>query len=181
MRWRRGTSARNAPKARSPMRIISTTGSSARRSNGSANRRKSRRPSRSCACRPPRTSPANALPSTAAFCATDSERNKRIVRVGTPLLRCVMPRKPTRKTYRLRYRPPYDFPALLTFFGKRAIPSVERIEEKGYERDFALDGNVGRLRVEQGRGDALKLTVDFPDVTRHAEIASHVRRMFDTD
>jgi AraC family transcriptional regulator of adaptative response / DNA-3-methyladenine glycosylase II len=92
-----------------------------------------------------------------------------------------MPRKPTRKTYRLRYQPPYDFPALLTFFGKRAIPSVERIDEKRYQRNFALDDDVGRLRVEQGTGDALKLTIDFPDVARHAEIAAHVRRMFDTD
>ncbi len=92
-----------------------------------------------------------------------------------------MPRKPTRKTYRLRYQPPYDFPALLTFFGKRAIPSVERIDEKSYVRDFAIDEQSGRLRVEQGAGDALKLTIDFPDVSRHAEIAAHVRRMFDTD
>jgi len=92
-----------------------------------------------------------------------------------------MPRKPTKKTYRLRYQPPYDFAALLAFFGKRAIPSVERIDEKGYERDFALDDQVGRLRVEQGSRDALKLAIDFPDVARHKEIVSHVRRMFDTD
>jgi AraC family transcriptional regulator of adaptative response / DNA-3-methyladenine glycosylase II len=92
-----------------------------------------------------------------------------------------MPRKPTRKTYRLRYQPPYDFAALLTFLGKRVIPSVERVDEKGYERDFALHRKVGRLRVEQGTGDALKLTVDYPDVARHSEIAAHVRRMFDTD
>jgi len=92
-----------------------------------------------------------------------------------------MPRNPNKKTYRLRYQPPYDFPALLTFFAKRAIPNVERIDEKSYERNFALDGKAGRLRVEQGSGDALKLIVDFLDVARHAEIASHVRRMFDTD
>ena len=75
-----------------------------------------------------------------------------------------MAHKPTRKTYRLRYQPPYDFAALLAFFGKRAIPSVERIDEKGYERDFALGDKAGRLRVEQGSGDALKVTIDFPDV-----------------
>jgi AraC family transcriptional regulator, regulatory protein of adaptative response / DNA-3-methyladenine glycosylase II len=92
-----------------------------------------------------------------------------------------MPRKPTRKTYRLRYQPPYDFPALLTFLGKRVIPSVERIDEKGYERDFALHYKVGRLRVEQATGDALKLTIDYPDIARHSEVAAHVRRMFDTD
>src|SRR5215475_10841614 len=92
-----------------------------------------------------------------------------------------MPRKPTKKTYRLRYQPPYDFAAMLAFLSKRAIPSVERIDAKGYERDFALDGTTGRLRVEQGAGDALKVTVDFPDVACHAEIVAHVRRMFDTD
>ena len=92
-----------------------------------------------------------------------------------------MPRNRTRKTYRLRYQPPYDFAALLAFFARRAIPSVERIDATGYERDFVIDGDVGRLRVEQGAGDALKLTVDFPDVKRHADVAAHVRRMFDTD
>ena len=92
-----------------------------------------------------------------------------------------MHRKSSRKTYRLRYQPPYDFAALLAFFAKRAIPSVERIDGIGYERDFVLDGKVGRLRVEQGAGDALKLIVDYPDVKRHAEVATHVRRMFDTD
>jgi AraC family transcriptional regulator of adaptative response / DNA-3-methyladenine glycosylase II len=92
-----------------------------------------------------------------------------------------MPRKPTKKTYRLRYQPPYDLPVLLAFLRKRAIPSVERVDEKGYERDFALRGKVGRLRVEQGAGDALKLAIDYPEIARHAEIAAHVRRIFDTD
>ncbi len=92
-----------------------------------------------------------------------------------------MPRKPTKKTYRLRYQPPYDFPAMLAFFAKRAIPDVERIDDTSYERNFALDDQIGRLRVEQGTGDALKLSIDFADVSRHKEIVSHVRRMFDTD
>ena len=92
-----------------------------------------------------------------------------------------MPRKPTKKTYRLRYQPPYDFPALLTFFGKRAIPSVERIDEKSYVRDFAHRRQSRTSARRTRRGDALKLTIDFPDVARHAEIAAHVRRMFDTD
>lgn len=92
-----------------------------------------------------------------------------------------MPRKPTRKTYRLRYQAPYDFAALLAFFAKRAIPSVERVDTDGYERDFELDRRVGRLRVEQAAGNALKLTIDYPEVARHVEIAAHVRRMFDTD
>src|SRR4051812_13920802 len=117
----------------------------------------------------------------AVFCATDSDRKKRIEAFARRCYDSRMPRKPTKKTYRLRYQPPYDFPALLTFLGKRVIPSVERVDAKGYERDFALHRKVGRLRVEQGTGDALKLTIDYPELARHSDIAAHVRRMFDTD
>ncbi|MEP6484602.1 MAG: DNA-3-methyladenine glycosylase [Rudaea sp.] len=84
-------------------------------------------------------------------------------------------------TYRLRYRAPYDFAALLAFFAKRAIAGVETVDDKNYRRNFDVDGAAGRLRLIQSTNDALRLTIEFPDKSRHADIAAHVRRMFDVD
>ena len=83
---------------------------------------------------------------------------------------------------KLDYRPPHDFAALLAFFAKRAIPGVERVDDSGYERVFALDGNVGSLRVDKrSRGNVLDLEVDIGDGTLLAQIETRVRRMFDLD
>lgn len=80
------------------------------------------------------------------------------------------------------YRPPYDFPALLGFFAKRAIPGVEQVDERSYRRVFVLDGKVGALRVAAIDGvDALALEVDFPDKKLLPQIRACVRRMFDLD
>jgi AraC family transcriptional regulator of adaptative response / DNA-3-methyladenine glycosylase II len=85
-------------------------------------------------------------------------------------------------TIRLEYQPPYDFPALLAFFAKRAIPGVEQVDERSYRRVFVLDGKVGALRVEAIDGaDALALEVDFPDKKLLPQIRARVRRMFDLD
>ena len=83
---------------------------------------------------------------------------------------------------RLKYQPPYDFPALLEFFARRAIPGVENIDVTSYSRCFALNGSVGSLRVVQAnRAHALELSVDFSDHAQLREIETRVRRMFDVD
>ena len=85
-------------------------------------------------------------------------------------------------TIRLGYRPPYDFPALLGFFSKRAIPGVESVSESRYQRVFAVDGKVGSLNVEAVNGEqALALHVDFPDKKALPQIEARVRRLFDLD
>ncbi len=85
-------------------------------------------------------------------------------------------------TVRLEYQPPYDFPALLGFFAKRAIPGVEQVDAQSYRRVFVLDGKVGILHVEAiGGADALALDVDFPDEKLLPQIRARVRRMFDLD
>jgi AraC family transcriptional regulator of adaptative response / DNA-3-methyladenine glycosylase II len=84
--------------------------------------------------------------------------------------------------FRLPYRAPYDFAALLAFFSRRAIPGVEQIDADSYSRRFALDGEIGSLHVSQIAGDdALALVVDFPRVAQLPEICARVRRMFDVD
>ena len=84
-------------------------------------------------------------------------------------------------TLRLPYRAPYDFPALLAFFERRAIPGIEQVDADGYTRRFAFDGVAGSLRVARADDAALSLHVAFPQATRLQEITARVRRMFDLD
>ena len=84
--------------------------------------------------------------------------------------------------FRLPYRAPYDFAALLAFFSRRAIPGVEQIDADSYSRRFALDGAIGTLHVSQiADDDALALAVDFPRTAQLLDICARVRRMFDLD
>lgn len=64
----------------------------------------------------------------------------------------------------LRYRPPYDWPAMLDFLRARAIPGIERVSGDSYTRTIGLDGAQGTVRVEPGAGNALQATVRFPQL-----------------
>jgi AraC family transcriptional regulator, regulatory protein of adaptative response / DNA-3-methyladenine glycosylase II len=85
-------------------------------------------------------------------------------------------------TLGLPYQPPHDFPALLAFFAKRAIPGVEQVDTDSYRRVFAIDGSVGALRVTRVSGaDMLQLEVDVANNKLLPLIEARVRRMFDLD
>jgi AraC family transcriptional regulator of adaptative response / DNA-3-methyladenine glycosylase II len=82
--------------------------------------------------------------------------------------------------FRLPFRPPFDWDALLEFLAPRAIPGVERIEAGRYSRTIALDGKRGRIEVQlDPRGGALVLRIDFPDASKLIRIVERVRRLFD--
>src|SRR4249919_248875 len=67
---------------------------------------------------------------------------------------------------RLGYRPPFDFAALLDFFGKRAIPGVERVTATSYERGFGDPEAPGWLRVTQvPNHNSLQLEVRISQTT----------------
>ena len=84
-------------------------------------------------------------------------------------------------TLQLRFRPPYDYGALLHFLAKRAIAGVEYIHGDVYRRTFVLDGESGWLEVRPTRGHALTLRVDFAGPARLLHVVARVRRMFDLD
>ena len=82
--------------------------------------------------------------------------------------------------FRLAYRPPYDWDALLAFLSARATPGVEVVEQNAYRRTIALDGKQGDIRVTRAvTGHALNLEVRFPDPHALLTIVERVRRMFD--
>ncbi len=82
-------------------------------------------------------------------------------------------------TIRLRYRPPYDWPAMLAFLAARAVPGMEVVEDGAYARVIELDGEVGSVRVSPGQGDSLTAVVRFPRLSALPVIIARLRRVFD--
>ena len=82
-------------------------------------------------------------------------------------------------TLLLRYRPPYDWQAMLAFLRMRAITGVETVVGGVYSRTIALDGAQGTLSVEAAAGDALKASIRFPKLTALPAIIARLRRVFD--
>ena len=82
--------------------------------------------------------------------------------------------------FRLAYRPPYDWDAMLAFLGARATPGVESVAESRYRRTIAIDGRCGSIEVSRlDTGAALGLDVRFPDPRLLLVVVERVRRMFD--
>ena len=83
-------------------------------------------------------------------------------------------------TVRLRYRPPYDWPAMLAYLRGRAIDGIERLDGERYVRSVAHDGAVGTVEiVHVPARDSLAVTIRFPCVRALPAIIARVRRVFD--
>jgi AraC family transcriptional regulator of adaptative response / DNA-3-methyladenine glycosylase II len=79
----------------------------------------------------------------------------------------------------LRYRPPYDWPAMLAFLRLRAIPGVEVIGEDSYARTIEVGGAQGLVIVRPEGGNALRAVIRFPALTALPTIIARLRRLFD--
>ena len=82
--------------------------------------------------------------------------------------------------FRLRYRPPFDWHAVLAFLKSRAIPGVEFVSEGVYRRSIALSGVPGSIEVGHHDSEVL-LDVQHPEPGNLLAIVSRVRRLFDLD
>ncbi|HUN92139.1 MAG TPA: AlkA N-terminal domain-containing protein [Burkholderiaceae bacterium] len=90
--------------------------------------------------------------------------------------------RPSITRHELRYRPPYDWPAMRSFLQRRAIPGIERVDDTSYARTVEIDGMQGIVRVAPaGRGDALRVTVRAPGAASVADLLVRLRRVLDTD
>ena len=82
--------------------------------------------------------------------------------------------------FRLRFRPPFQWDALLAFLARRAIPGVEAIELGRYCRTISLNGHTGSLAVSLDKtGTALEVRISFPEPRWLFLIIERLRRMFD--
>ncbi len=81
---------------------------------------------------------------------------------------------------RLRYRSPYDWPAMLAFLRARAVDGVERVAGDSYRRTVLHDGQLGSVEVGHlPAQESLAVTIRFPDVRALPAIVERVRRVFD--
>jgi AraC family transcriptional regulator of adaptative response / DNA-3-methyladenine glycosylase II len=82
--------------------------------------------------------------------------------------------------FRIAYRPPYDWAAVMAFLAARATPGVERVDADCYRRTIAIEGDIGTIAVSPADdGEALMLEVNISDSRRLLAIVERVRQMFD--
>jgi len=81
---------------------------------------------------------------------------------------------------RLRYRPPYDWPAMLAFLKARAVDGVERVAGEVYRRTVLQDGSLGLVEVAHlPERESLAVAIRFPSVRALPAIVARIRRVFD--
>jgi len=80
---------------------------------------------------------------------------------------------------RLAYRPPYDWDAMLSFLGHRAIPGVELVAGNSYKRSIAFGENSGVVAVTPAANNRVDVSIRFPDMAALPQIIARVRRVFD--
>jgi AraC family transcriptional regulator of adaptative response / DNA-3-methyladenine glycosylase II len=85
-------------------------------------------------------------------------------------------------TVRLRYRSPYDWPAILSYLQARAIEGIERVQNECYTRTTVEHGQVGTVEVRHvAEAESLSATIRFPRVTALPGLVARIRRVFDLD
>ncbi|MFB2865772.1 AlkA N-terminal domain-containing protein [Aeromonas sp. MdU4] len=84
-------------------------------------------------------------------------------------------------TLQLPYRPPYNVAAMLAFYRLRAIPRLERVDDAVYERRYLVGDQVALVRISQGKGHSLQLTVHDLPLAALPDLLYRVRRMWDLD
>src|SRR5689334_19769245 len=77
----------------------------------------------------------------------------------------------------LRYRPPYDWDAMLSFLARRAIPGMEVVSGNRYSRTVAIGCDAGILSVTPATRDRLAVEVRFPRLSALPVILARVRRV----
>jgi AraC family transcriptional regulator, regulatory protein of adaptative response / DNA-3-methyladenine glycosylase II len=83
-------------------------------------------------------------------------------------------------TVRLRYRPPYDWGAILAHLRARAVEGVEHVSDVAYSRTVVHDGRAGTVEiVHLPEAKALAATIRFPSVAALSAIVQRIRRVFD--
>jgi AraC family transcriptional regulator of adaptative response / DNA-3-methyladenine glycosylase II len=82
--------------------------------------------------------------------------------------------------FRLNFRPPYHWQAMLDFLAPRATPGIEVVADSVYRRTISLNGIDGYFEVSlDSAQDALLVRIDFPDPRALFAVVERIRAMFD--
>ena len=85
-----------------------------------------------------------------------------------------------RYSFRLPYRPPYDWQRLLTFLSARAAPGVEVVAGGTYRRSISVQTTTGYFEISPDQAkDSLRVRLHFPDPRSLFFITERLRAMFD--
>jgi AraC family transcriptional regulator, regulatory protein of adaptative response / DNA-3-methyladenine glycosylase II len=87
--------------------------------------------------------------------------------------------EPHAVSLKLRFRPPYDWDAMIGFLAARAVPGVELVTAERYVRTIALGEHAGTVAVTRSDEDQLAVAVRFPKLSALPTILARVRRVFD--
>src|SRR5436190_544198 len=79
----------------------------------------------------------------------------------------------------LAYLLPYDWDAMLSFLGARAIPGVETVAGDVYRRTIAIGDASGVISVAPADKNRVNVSVRFPNMATLPAIIARVRRVFD--
>ncbi|MBA3913325.1 MAG: DNA-3-methyladenine glycosylase 2 family protein [Acidobacteriales bacterium] len=81
--------------------------------------------------------------------------------------------------FRLRVRPPFHWQGMLNFFGKRAIPGVETVDDNSYRRSISLQEGEGYFEVSRADAETLAVRIQVGDPRSLFAITERIRAMFD--
>jgi AraC family transcriptional regulator of adaptative response / DNA-3-methyladenine glycosylase II len=96
------------------------------------------------------------------------------------LARHAGPLPPNQYRFRLSFRPPYDWNAMVAFLTPRATPGVELVESASYIRTIFLNGEHGWFQVAfDEQNSALEVRIQFPNPSSLFFIVERIRTMFD--
>ena len=113
----------------------------------------------------------------AAFQALYGRAPSELRRIGPQTVDAATPNE---YRFRLAFRPPYDWRALLVFLARRVTPGVESVSDHAYRRTISVEGVSGFLEARPVEGvPCLELRVHFPDPRSLLGILERARRMFD--
>ena len=83
-------------------------------------------------------------------------------------------------TVRLRYRPPYDWPAMLAYLRARAIEGIERVDGEVYRRTVLEEGQAGTVEIAHLPEErSLSATIRVSSVRSLPAVVTRIRRVFD--
>ncbi|MET0391256.1 MAG: AlkA N-terminal domain-containing protein, partial [Polyangiales bacterium] len=83
---------------------------------------------------------------------------------------------------KLPYNKPYDFAAMLSFLGPRAIAGVERVDDGRYQRAIRWGSAYGSFEVRALPGEPqLVAGIRCTDIAALGPIVARLRRLFDLD
>jgi AraC family transcriptional regulator of adaptative response / DNA-3-methyladenine glycosylase II len=83
-------------------------------------------------------------------------------------------------SFKLHYRPPYDWEHVLGFLGLRAVPGVEIVVDNTYVRNIVLGGEPGVIRVGHLPAEnCLISNIEINDPARLLIIVERIKKIFD--